>query len=459
MAAGAPKLQPWGGFRTVRAGVCACRMRIVTAIVVCCFGLTSRALAGGAGGDEGLITETIAGRERVRDYDNRAMYGAEAMDERSRKHVSPDGGRIGNFIVLPSVATRAVYDDNIFGAARDAVGDMRYEIAPSIEIESDLPRHIARLAVGANLVRFSSHEDQNYNDLYASFNGALHIDHAHTLAVKVSSSMFHERPGDLLSPVDAGEPVQVDHHDIALGLTRDAGRLYGTLSVRAQRFDYHDSRLLAGTTIDQDVRDMDLLTTQLKVGYRFSPGYELIGKLRLLRQIHDGVGAADLDATGYDAVVGVAFETNPLLRWRLLGGYGIRDYDAVGANSVTTGLMEAQVEWLPTQRMTIVGAASRQFVDTVGLDTEGRVDTQVSARADLELLNNLVLSFGGQIRDSDFNGSARFDRTYNVNADLQYYLNKNLLLSLGLEHSTRDSTDDAFDLDRNSVMVGVKYRY
>ena len=44
----------------------------------------------------------------------------------------------------------------------------------------------------------------------------------------------------------------------------------------------------------------------------------------------------DSDTWGYEALAGLAFETNPLLKWRILGGFGVRDYDQANSANIAT---------------------------------------------------------------------------------------------------------------------------
>ncbi len=430
----------------------------VLAVLLSCV-LSVRAFAGGLGNEPDLITETVASRDRARVYDNIGKYGAETMRARSRTHVRPDGGRVGNFRVFPSVGTDIEYDDNIFGSSTNAVDDLRFVLSPEVRIQSHLPRHILNMAVGANLVRFLENTDQDYTNAFASINGGLHIDHANTLGVSVLSEVTHEERNEITSSLSSADPVRIFHNKVVVGMTHDVGLLYGTLSVTAERYDYQDNTALDGGILDQDSRDTDFLSTQLRTGYRFSPGYELVAKMKFMRQLHAGDDELDLDAVGYEVVAGLAFEVNPLLRWRVLGGYGVRDYDDNTIPSTASGLFEAELEWLPTQRITVYGSAKREFIDTVGADVGGFISSSISARVDMEVLNNLVWSFGGGVLEADFTGDPRRDYTYTANTELQYYLNKNLLLSIGFEHITRDSNIGTFDMERNRFRIGAKWRY
>ena len=249
------------------------------------------------------------------------------------------------------------------------------------------------------------------------------------------------------------------HSRVVAGVTRDVGRLYGTLSTSFDRWDYQDTISGTGAPLDQDARDLDVLSTQLKLGYRISPGYELVGKIRALKQWNRGDAVTDYDGIGYEAMAGIAFETNPLVRWRLLGGYGLREYEQASIDSIASSLVEGQVQWLATQRMTIYGTVSRAILDRVGSEVGGRVETLARGKIEYELQHNIVMTLDGEIKDSDFIGATRNDRSWSAKIGIDYYLTKNWLLSFAYEHERRDSNDDDFDVTRNRFTVGAKLRF
>lgn len=409
--------------------------------------------------DGGLITETVAGRERLGVYDQAKKFGAERVSERDRAHLMPEGFRAGNYIVLPSIGAAVVYDDNIFGTDLDRHADIRSEITPGIRFQSQLPRHVLDLSVGGKIVNYRENPEQDYASVQAKLDGALHFDHAHTLSISTLSALEHEERSDALLPTTAGEPVAIVHNRAAIGITRDVGRLYGTLSASFDRWDFNDATTSSSARLEQDQRDLDLMAAQVKFGYRISPGYELVGKVRALQQWNRGNTLTDYDGIGYEAMAGVAFETNPLVRWRLLGGYGIRDYELATIKDVATSLLEGQVQWLATQRMTLYGTATRAVEDRVGTDVGGRIESRLHGKLEYEIQNNLLLTVDGELRDSDFIGVTRRDRGWSARVGLDYYHTKNWLFTFGYEHQVRDSTEDAFDVTRNRFSVGAKFRY
>lgn len=408
---------------------------------------------------DGLITETIAGRERSYDYDTSKQYGAETVKGRVGTYSLADGVRAGNYLVYPSVGALVTFDDNIYRSDLNKRSDWRTEITPELRFQSQLPRHVLDFSLDGKIVNYLENTEQDYANVRARAAGALHFDHAHTLSASVLSAIEHEEVGELTTAFTAANPIEVFHNRASVGITRDVGRLYGTLMATFERWDYADVRAIGGDVLDQDPRDTNEFSTALKLGYRFSPGFELIAKMRAVRNMVRGEAGSDPDAKGYEVLAGLAFETSPLLRWRLLAGHGYRDFDNPDFEDVSTALLEAHVEWLATQFITVTGAASREIIAADTVEGAGRIETRLNGRLDYEIWHNTVLNVGVELRDAEFVGVARRDTTYSGRIGLDYYPNRNWVLSLGYEHSVRESTEPAFDMTRNRFMVGAKFRY
>lgn len=407
----------------------------------------------------GLVTETVASHERTQIYDNAKPFGGRSVRERAGQNHKPIGIRAGSFILSPRAETRLIYDDNIFAAPADEVGDFRTEIAPNLEIKSNLPRHILNFAFGGRFVSFAENSDQNFLDAHANFSGGLHIDNAHTLALSAMTELKHQERSELTASRLAKDPVPIHHTKIIGGITRDVGRLYGTFSASADIYDYYDVDSLLGGTLDQDIYDTQIYSTQLRAGYRFSPGFEAITVVRYLRTQANEPGTSNSTSNGYEALAGIAWESSPLLRWRLLGGYGLRDYDEPGNETIGTSLFQGGVEWLPTEKMTVTGTISREFSDLAGEDSIGWVQTSARATVEYEIHNDLFLKLSANFAQAAFTDSDREDNIYSGEIGLEYYMSKNWLFTISYEHSQRESSDDRFDLTDNKFMIGAKLRF
>jgi hypothetical protein len=408
-----------------------------------------------------LITETVASRDMQRQWMDSRKLGARSVDEIDRGFAAPDGVRVGNFMLYPSVTETIAYDSNIYGWAVDPIADWRFVTTPTLAIRSQLPRHQLDMTVFGRFMNFAEQTDQNYVSFGGTVRGALHIDHAHTLSIAATAKRENEERSELTASGAAAEPVPVDQLRASVGLTRDVGRLYGTIAATAEKTDYHSVKAVGGGRLDQSYRDQELYSAAIRAGYRISPGFDVVAKVRGLRQFNEpeAPGLEDRDATGYEVSAGLAFETDPLLRWRLLGGFGRKDYDRASLGSVETSLLEAQVQWLATQRLTLTGNASRGISDEVGADDNGRIETTAGLTAAYEIRHDLIASAEIGFTAADFIGSSRQDEIFEAGASLQYFYNKNALFTLGYTYQTRESNDALYDFDRSIVRAGGTLKF
>lgn len=408
-----------------------------------------------------LITDTVAGQELRRDWMEARDRGARSVEEADRGFAAPDGIRMGNFFIYPSVTETIAYDSNIFGLADDPIADWRFITAPTLTIQSQLPRHAFDMSVFGRFMNFAENTDQNYANFGGSARGALHIDHAHTFSVSVLAKREHEERSAITASLAAAEPVPVDQFRASAGITRDVGRLYGTVSATAEKLDYHSVPAVGGGTLSQAYRDQELYAAQLRAGYRISPGFDFVTKVRGIKQFNEpeGPGVGNRNSDGYEISAGLAFETDPLLRWRLLGGYGERNYERADLGSIASSLLEAQVTWLATDRLTLSANAFRRIADEFGADDNGRIETSANVTADYEIRHDLFASANVGYADVDFIGSTRQDEVFEAGASLQYHHTRNMLFTLGYTYETRNSNDPIYDLDRSIVRVGGTLKY
>lgn len=417
----------------------------------------ARAIDLGLNGD--LLTDTAGFREWLKKSTDAKKYGAERVQDRNRTPFQPDGIRAGSFMILPSFGVAGVYDDNIFTTKDNRQSDYRSELTPTIRVYSDFPRHALRFTLGGKAVNYKKHRDLDYLDGFASFDGALHFDHAHTLSFSASSEFLHDERTDPLSPAGAKNPISHWDNAATVAITRDAGRLYGTFAVTAKSQDYRDATALDGTTIDQDFRDSQTYISLLRMGYRFSPGFELVGKTRVLRELVGDTTGIRRDNTGYEAVAGLSFQTSPLLRFHLLAGYGYRDYDNASLDNVGTALFEGGLQWLPTRLMTISATLRREIGQISSSDRGLRIETRLRGNVQYEIWRNLLLNVDASLEDASSTLDSRHDLTFGGGIGLEYLRTKYWAFNVSYEYLERRSGLDEFGFRQNRVRIGARLRF
>ncbi len=425
-------------------------------LLLACMALPSLAIDFGAESDRN--DQTVASYQMLRDWNGRRQQEILTVLEHDRSDFAPSGLRAGNVLVFPSIGTSLVFDDNIFLSNNKRVSDMRTETVGGLRVKSQTPVHAFDLSLSGKIVDYNAHSELNHVDAALRANAALHFDHAHTISLSLLSRIDHQDNLDPFSPTSRGL-TEVFRNRASIGVTRDAGRLFGTISAVAESAEYGSVSGQNGLIIDQSSRDLRTYSAALKVGYRFSPGFEFVGKARSYRQFNQGDHLFDSDALGHEALFGVAFGTSPLLRWSFLAGYGARDYDQPNLGNMRTLLLDAQLVWLPTYLMTVTLNAGRHFSQDVGLDSTGLVETAVRARIDYEILKNLVFNVQGELKDHDYVGGSRRDHIGIGRVGLDWYASKNWAFNVSYEHLMRDSNKPDQDLTRNLVRIGGKLSF
>lgn len=425
---------------------------IVLAVGLVMF-LPARAKAQGFLNYPELNTTTLAGKEFNEEFYN--QEDATGYIDNNK----PKGLHAGNFFISPSAAITTTFDDNIFSTSVNPESDLKTVFTPGVRITSDFPRHAIDMSLSGRIVTYAENSDQNYQDYAAHASGALHFDHAHTISAGFISELQHEEVGNLTSPFNAGEPVPVFHHRASLGLTRDSGRLYGTVSAHVDRWDYQDIRAANGTPLDQDHRDVDSVGGRIQAGYRVSPKFEVLATSGITHYMHAGRPGADFDGTRYDILAGVGFQPSALLKFRLMGGAAVREYDDPTFETTTSSAFLGDVTWRPTRRMSVNAGLSRSISDTLDDQAGTYVATTATAEVGYEIYHNLFGKAGISFASNDYEFSNRSDDVFGASLGLDYHFTDNVKLTAGYLYQRRDSSLDLFDADRNQFTLGGKVQF
>ena len=184
----------------------------------------------------------------------------------------------------------------------------------------------------------------------------------------------------------------------------------------------------------------DVTTGGATVRYELSPGRDVVGIIRASTASFTNtlLGQLNRDYTNIQGLLGIDFQANAKLRYRVLGGYERRTYKSNAYRSRTSPTFEAQVIWSPTQRTTVTVTGSRRIEESIisGLNsfsyTTGRV------QVDHELKRNVILTAYGQIQRADYNSNQNAT-IYNAGAAATWKLNRRLALVGSYEYLKRNS--------------------
>ncbi len=404
-------------------------------------------------------------------WDHSSRWGVNTVLEQERRFNLKGGIRVGRFAFAPTLDSRVVYDDNVFNRTRNRKGDFFTEITPGIQVSAETARHFFSVSAGLKGYKYAKYDSFDALDRSISGSGAIHINSAHVIYGTVSHTLQHEAGLSYLFPdVDGTRPTNPDFlaaertpvtsTNGEVGIKRDGGRLYGALNFRYGTSDFRDVRAENGMISDQDYRDVRTMAGTASVGYRFSPGYEFIGSFASTRIDFLNPVSDFADGWRHEAYAGLKFETGPLLRWQLGGGYAHRTYDEPTYKPAGSYTARLAVNWAATERLTLKAEAQRRLsVTATQTGISSSVAHAVRVNADLELYRNLIFTINGEYWDVADQDSSTRSNIYGAGVRLQYFSTQNWVASIGYDYIDRRSDTSGSDLMRNQFWGRVAIRF
>lgn len=363
---------------------------------------------------------------------------------------------MGNYVVLPSGRVQFLHRDNVYFTKENRVSDFAIQVDPRIRMISRFARHALNIDVGG---RYTGHRNETNLDTlggYASAEGALYINHAHTLSFSLLSDYRHEEQLASFQQTAAHEYTPVWHKRAEIGITRDAGRLATTLGFSYNDWNFDNVESRDGAVIEQDFRDTTVYLADAAAKYKFSPGYFAKARIAGLRTLRDTASGKSGASWGMDVAVGVKGEASPRFHWDLMVGYGLRQFDDPDTVDAHAMLFKFDVQWFLAPRLTLKASGKRNFDFTD--EAAGIMLTLFGVGADIEIRDDLVATLAGAYGFSEDLGKsdAGKDHVASLSAQLTYYHTKHLHLNAGYEFDYRASDLTGDDVGENTFRVGGK---
>jgi hypothetical protein len=405
--------------------------------------------------------ETVAWKDSLQTWDEVKSFGGERIIDRVRSEFEPIGIRLpGGHLLFPTMGLKAIWDDNLFLDQGDEKrSDLRTEIDLRAKILSQLPRHMFNLDIGGRFVDFGEFNELDYTDGHVFAEGRIDIDAGNVVGGTVQSSLLHEDRFAAEAPAAAAEAVPFVSNRVEAGFLHDQGRLTALFGMDYRTEDYRDVLSYDGSTLDQDIRDNTLLGSFARFDYRFSPGYSAFVAGRIDRQEFSDTVSQAQNNNGYRIETGVHMELNPLVRFQFDTGYDYHDVDFSDQADTGAFSWRAEMQWLPTDRMTVKLEAKQGIEQSSGGGVFGLLSTTYNGVVQYDVFHNAELKLELTRYEQEFLGTSRLDNSWIAGAQLDYWVNRNAKLTFGYEYRNRDSTDDALDYEDNRFRAGVKISF
>lgn len=403
------------------------------------------------------------------------------------------GTRLGAFVIEPELFLDTTYTDNVFAASRSAdtslpperttrESDVIFRIRPKVSIATDWPSNALRAYAELNREFYLDFNDESATTFRTGGEGMLELGRFTRAIVGGGYRNGVEARTDRFAPVLADERVKWDESNVYARIERSAGIVALKGKVARIRIDYHDVGSILGGTIDQDFRDRDTLNVTLRGGVEISPALETFvrgGYSRIDydvgRSLAPGPSGAPIsvgqnrDANEYRIEGGASFDVTRLVRGEAALGYTTRDFDDPSFDKAHALSANVNFDWFVTPITTVHVTTRRSIREALSPGAFDGVETSAGLSVDHRLLERLVLSAGGEVSRTSFDGfvdtesrpADRRDEELKVLTEARYYLARGSNIVLSYQRFVRDSSglDQARGFTVNEAMLRFEMRY
>lgn len=382
-----------------------------------------------------------------------------AVLERRRPDYTPEPIQLGVLELLPRMAIGAGYDDNLYAQENDRVGDAYLRIRPRVSLVRPSPNLKLSLDGELDLLRYADRASENATQ-YSVNAGALYtISKSNTLNVMLRNGRYSQERVSPDSPTQASRPVRFTLSGGTATYTHVFNRLRVRGVVDVENRNYSDSVTPGGDPIDQDFRDHTTYTGTAVGEYALSPSIALFvaGSLNK-RDYRQRIGPVPArDSKGFELAGGASFELGRKARGSLRLGYFEQDYRPVEFEDVSGFLVRGELAYFLTPLVTVTGTVDRGIKETGVNGATGYLATDMTLRADYELLRNLIISAGGELEKRDFNNIDRQDDRWTLRGSASYLVSKRMALRVDVQRRTQSSWGAAAgrEFADNRVSLGL----
>ena len=348
-----------------------------------------------------------------------------------------DGYRAGSFLVQPEAAVSAVYDSNIFATRKNEVEDNILVFSPGLKVKSLWQRHKLDLDLGGAFGRYSSHDDEDYDDYWANLDGRFDFTDKSNIFGGLGYSNEHEDRGSPEDEQSGNEPTTFEsiraHAGVSHSWDKTSLRLGGT----HEALDFDD----AGLLMNKD-RNRDITGVGARLSYQFHPQYSVYGQGIWDQRDYDkraDDNGFQRDSDGYRADIGVLATLSNRLKGGVYFGYLRQDYDDSRFSSVNAADFGGSLNWRVTPRSALSVELERSLEETTLAGSSGYLYTSLSGSVRHKFTPRMNINAGVSVAEADYQETGRNDEYYSAQLGLRYYITPRWYLSAKYRVFVRNS--------------------
>ena len=369
-----------------------------------------------------------------------------------------------SFVLVPTLNTRTVFDDNIYSLNSNEVSSFSQVINPNLSFVAQDRLNVYQLFYNLNAAGFANDSNDSYNDHKLGVNAHLEPSVRLRYDAGLTYALLHDDRGTGASSGFGIDQIRGDGTAANLGMgevdkfnlaTISGGVEYGAKTARGllvANGDINQKRYSRQSSAD--ARDNDTVNVLLGVRVRLMPKTSFLIDYEVSDTNYKGLSP---DTKGTKILGGITWENTVQSTGKLRLGQGKRDVD--GGNSSDKFTWDLGMVWKPIRLHTINinGGAGTSDASAPYVSVE---NTNYSVSWTYDWLDrlNTTLSLGSSKDDYSGNplpANNRTDEVMNYGVSVNYQMRRWLILNAGINSSDKDSNLSQFTNKRNVMSIGA----
>ena len=381
------------------------------------------------------------------------------------------GDYAGSFLLKGAVELSGGYDTNP-GRLTKPVGSPAYVIAPEFLAVSDWERHalVADLRgsftgygreLPATIDGAASPAPVNINrpDFTGHIDGRLDVNRDLRLTSQLRLRIATDNPGSPTIQAGLASYPTYSAYGATVGVDQTFNRLQVSAGATVDRTAYTESKLTDGTTSSNDDRDFNQYGGVGRISYELKPGLKPFAEIEGDSRVHDLAvdrSGYQRDSSGGYVKLGSSFEFTQLLTGEFSIGYAMRSYADPRLNQLSGMLTSASLVWSVSGLTTAKFISDTQIAETTLPGASGVLVRTYTFEVDHDFRRWLAAIGKFTYGTYDYQGYPRSDKSYSIEGDLIYKLNRSVWVKGTVRHDILDSNVPLSSSYATVVMLGVR---
>jgi len=387
-----------------------------------------------------------------------------SVNTRTNPAYDPQGIRIHDLTLYPTITTGIGYSDNIYAQGTNEEEDFIYTIKSGLALKSDFIRHALQASINAERGIYDKNSSENYTDYKAALSGQIDVTGQTAIPLSFSYEREHydrDTPDDVIGR----DPTEYSLWTGTMGLIHKGRRFVMKAIATMRSYIFDDNTNAVGVAIDNSTRDRKEWSLYTSIGLPEEGYFAPFVYSDLIKVDYDSAtdtSGFNRDSAGYEVGVGTIVNISEVTKASFNVGHVTRNADDPNLEDISDVTYGMNIVWEPSTLAAFTLSGKRTVEETVQPGSQGSLRDNITLRMNYELYPNFFLAPMVDYEQRDYEGVDREIERVTGGVDMTYKMNQNLWLSGAYRYITQEEKGSRLvqdDFESNNFNLSLKLQF